>query len=613
MKAILLTLAALLTSALSGAAAQLALPPGALIHMEMNGTVGVLLDEIPRALRDAAADHVLLQDDAFWERRAASQVELTSYRLVFRGFYYTAPPNRGPLPLPGDTARKIEITGQPHRARIGTHDYVVANYRFSSYIVTDAASPGVSEPALETIGGTWDEPFQLPADPELVLQRSGYACMDEFAFPKGSVFEESVSYFYDQTCQVEIPATSSCHVTEFPTESCTDALTNHIGMVQFNMRFTRVAYEPAVASQYRIGTIVNSNGADLAVVTEKMAAEHSIYYRYFTPDSCEIFEGTIVTPGWRRLLTFSANVRNDGTAPIHIGDVTDPSNPWRQSNVFEFSACHQHYHFSFYGDFAYNGALGLKRAFCLEDTNRYHNDETTALMGPHQTCTFQGIAPGWGDEYQFGISGQWVDITDVDATQPHDLTFKLNAEQFLCEGQTLGANNQPVDPTDLSMLVFDPTSLKDPQGNTISRIRCLAPSNWAADNFGSTSVSSEPGSLINDQCIRGQIGPNRDCGFDAQRALRSCNAGSTVTLQCRTDGPRQVLRICEKSEALGTGVACTFRNSVMNSPIGQDRTTVTFTCPAVRDAAVPGTGGYSVYQGPLLPWQEEAQIECAGL
>lgn len=613
MKAILLTLSGLVAIEVGTAAAQVAPAPGALIHMEMNGTVGVLLDEIPLAQREAASNHALSQDDAFWEKRAASQIELTSYRLVFRGFYYTAPPNRGPLPLPGKTVRKVEITGQPHRARIGTHDYVVANYHFSSYIVTDRASPGVSEPALETIGGTWDEPFQLPADPELVLQRSGFACMDEFAFPPGSVFEESISYFYDQTCQVETPATSACHVTVFPTESCTDALTKHIGMVQPKMRFTRVAYDPAVASQYRIGTIVNPNGADLAVVTEAMTAEHRIYYRYFTPDSCEIVEGTIASPGWRRLLTFSANVRNDGTAPIHIGDVTDPTNPWRQSNVFEFSACHQHYHFSFYGDFGYNRALGLKRAFCLEDTNRYHNDEATALLGPHQTCAFQGIAPGWGDEYQFGISGQWVDITNVDATQPHDLTFKLNAQQFLCEGQTLGADNQPVDPTALSKLVFDPTAFTDPQGNTISRIRCLFPSNWAANDLGSISVSSEPGSFINDQCIRGQIGPNRDCGFDAQRSLHSCAAGSTVTLQCRTDGPIQVLRICEKSEALSTGVACTYRNSVMNLLIGYHRETVTFTCPPVRDAAAPGTGGYSVYQAPVLPWEQEAQIDCAGL
>jgi hypothetical protein len=125
-------------------------------------------------------------------------------------------------------------------------------------------------------------------------------------------------------------------------------------------------------------------------------------------------------------------------------------------------------------------------------------------------------------------------------------------------------------------------------------------------------VSSVPGSFINDECTRGQIGANRDCGFDAQPPLHSCSAGSTVTLRCRTDGPTQVLRICEKSDALGTGVACTFRNSVANAPIGYDRETVTFACPVVRDAAVPGMGGYSVYHGPMLPWQPEDQIDCTG-
>jgi hypothetical protein len=77
---------------------------------------------------------------------------------------------------------------------------------------------------LSTIGGTWDEPFDLPADPELVMQRTGYACLDEFGFPPNSAFEESVYYFYDQTCQVETPATSACHVTQFPTDNARQKL-----------------------------------------------------------------------------------------------------------------------------------------------------------------------------------------------------------------------------------------------------------------------------------------------------------------------------------------------------------------------------------------------------
>jgi len=385
---------------------------------------------------------------------------------------------------------------------------------------------------LSTIGGTWDEPFDLPADPELVMERTGYACLDESTYPANSVFEESVYYFYDQTCQVETPATSLCHVTQFPTHSCTDALSQNIGMVPPNMHFTRVAYNPELASDFREGETTNLAGPDLAADEESLKRENRIYYRYFTPSSCDVFYGTISQPGWKRLLTFSTNTRNDGSQPIYIGDLTNPNNPWLTSNVFEFGNCDQEWDFNFYVNFDYNTAHGVKRAFCIEDTSRYHNDETTPLTGTYESCNFQGISPGWGDEYQFGISGQWVDITNVDTTQPHDLSYVLNPQQFLCEGQTLDKNNQPVDPTNLSALVFDPTSLTDANGNPISRIRCNFSPNYAANNVGHVSVSQGPGSFVNDPCDRGQVGPLRDCGFTPPSKTYSCPAGSKNHCAC---------------------------------------------------------------------------------
>ena len=585
---------------------------GALVRMDMNTTVGILLDEIPAGTqRETAADWALSQNRDFWLNRAASQINLTYYRLVFRNFFYTAPPNRGPLPLPPHSAWNLEITDNPHRTKIGTHDYVAVEYHFSTYLVTDSASPGSSEPALSSIGGAWDESFQLPADPELIMQRTGYACLDEFSYPPNSVFEESVYYFYDQTCPVETPATSICHVTQFPAESCTSSLAHYVGMVQPNMRFTRVEYDREIAADYRRGKTVNPNGADLAADEEALRNENRVYYRYFTPDSCDVFYGTIAQPGWRRLLTFSTNTSNDGSQPIHIGDLTNPANPWLSSHVFEFGNCDQEWDFNFYVNFAYSNAQSVKRAFCIEDTSRSHNDEATPLGATYQTCDFQGISPGWGDEYQFGISGQWVDITNVDASQPHNLIYQLNPEQFLCEGQPLNANNQPVGPTDLSALVFDPSPFQDAQGNRISRVRCKFAPNYAADNIGSVSVSHGPGSFVNDACTRGQIGPQRDCGFSPPSEIHSCAAGSTVTLHCKTGGSKQVLRVCEASAALGTGIACTYLNSASNTIVDGGTETVTFACPAVRDALTKGAGGYAVQTSPLLPWQEREEISCS--
>src|SRR5205823_1273743 len=108
---------------------------------------------------------------------------------------------------------------------------------------------------------------------------------------------------------------------------------------------------------------------------------------------------------------------------------------------------------------------------------------------------------------------------------------------------------------------------------------------------------------------RGQLGPKRDCGFATTGKLQSCAAGATVTLKCKTTGNTQVVRACEISQKLGVGTACSLRDSAANAIVGSATTTVSFTCPAVRDAAA-GAGGYQLYQGSLLPWQSASPVSC---
>src|SRR6516225_3834534 len=154
-----------------------------------------------------------------------------SYRLIFRsGFHKTSngknPDSYGPLPLPPQRDKwNVTLNGAARRdSTINGHDMVVVDYTFSSVIVTDSVSPGLVDPNLPVIGGSTSEKIDLPADPELLLERTGYACMDEFEFPLGSVFEENTWYFYDQTCKKENPDNASCHETQFPKESCVESL-----------------------------------------------------------------------------------------------------------------------------------------------------------------------------------------------------------------------------------------------------------------------------------------------------------------------------------------------------------------------------------------------------
>ena len=300
-------------------------------------------------------------------------------------------------------------------------------------------------------------------------------------------------------------------------------------------------------------------------------------------------------------------MRNDGDHDIDLGDVTDPNNPWRIANAIEFSSCHQHYHFSHYGQFQYGTIPGSKKAFCLEDTDRTHNDELTSLTPNHQSCQLQGITAGWGDEYQFGLPCQGVDITDADtdSTNPADttLSFVANPDQFICEGfPVLDSSGNPI---------FDPTSFISDTGLPVSRERCTFTPGYAANNSASANVPPRDGaSFVSTSCKNGEIGPLRDCGFSAQPIqTNSCAPGQRVRLSCKSDDSPQVLRVCEKSEALG-GIDCTLRDSLANLVVKPGGTALNFTCPAVRDASVAGTGGYSIYRAPLLSSQTAEAIAC---
>ena len=200
-----------------------------------------------------------------------------------------------------------------------------------------------------------------------------------------------------------------------------------------------------------------------------------------------------------------------------------------------------------------------------------------------------------------------MDITDADtdSTNPDDttLSFLANPDQFICEGfPVLDASGN---------LIFDPTEFISDNGLPVSRERCNFTPGWDANNFGSTKVIAQDGtSFVSQGCKNGEIGPLRDCGFSTRSIqMASCIPGQSVRLSCKSDYSPQVLRVCERSEALG-GVDCTFRDSLANGIVNPSGATLSFACPAVRDPSVAGTGGYSVYRAPLLPSSPSEAVSC---
>ncbi|PYK65642.1 MAG: hypothetical protein DME21_00610 [Verrucomicrobia bacterium] len=153
----------------------------------------------------------------------------------------------------------------------------------------------------------------------------------------------------------------------------------------------------------------------------------------FSSTSCAVIEG-MVQPGTRKLLRFSTETRNQGTADIFLGNpATNPQFVW--------APCHGHYHFNNYANYQLldsNGqsvATGLKIGFCLLDSIRW---DANAPSSARYNCGNQGIQQGWGDVYYSTLDGQWIDITGVPDGN-YTLEMEVNPQHILPESNY--ANN----------------------------------------------------------------------------------------------------------------------------------------------------------------------------
>lgn len=132
----------------------------------------------------------------------------------------------------------------------------------------------------------------------------------------------------------------------------------------------------------------------------------------FPVGSCAVREGCVDAYGMRKLLRFNTQTPNIGSKDLVMGV---PSN---HPDLYVYSACHDHYHFDGYANYALldesgeSVARGHKQAFCLIDWTSW---AWPSLEEGAYTCYNQGIARGWEDIYESDLDCQWIDITDVPA------------------------------------------------------------------------------------------------------------------------------------------------------------------------------------------------------
>jgi hypothetical protein len=592
-------------------------PMGSLVGVQAQGRVGVLLDDFPVASRDRLADDFAAAPQSFWITRAKAQIQLSYLRLVYRELYYPANSGKDSLPLTEPDLWNITMSSAgAQRRTIDGHDLITWDYTFQTVILSDEGSPGITEPALGTIGGQFTESFVFPVDPTLIYQRTGLACMDEDEFPEHSVDEENAWEFYDDACKAENPNNLSCHMTlPLPTVSCVRAVRDSIGRATVNLVFTRLPWDEAMANSVRRGPVTQQNAPDLAVVDHGYLGleNNHVIYRYFDPSDCALIEHCVAAPGWRRLLTFDSYDHNQGAQPIHIGEVdyfiAGLGSELIMHNAYEYSACHNHYHFEYYGTFSYGTSTDLlhKNGFCLESTGRISNNELSPLHQPYD-CELQGVAPGWGDLYAAGLPCNWVDVTPVDTSSgavTQQLQFASNPDGFICEGTLQkDANGDQI---------WEPTQFTTESGDPVDRPACDEAPGTEANDVKSVPVTlPQKGGMLTSACTDDQqLGPRRNCGFTAQSTLLACTAGQPVTLSCSggsTSQP-QVVRLCETSRALGAGTDCVYRDALANTVLEGIPTMITTTCPAARDATEIG-GQLAVYSAPVYAPDGASAVTC---
>src|SRR2546428_700262 len=273
-------------------------------------------------------------------------------------------------------------------------------------------------------------------------------------------------------------------------------------------------------------------GPDL-VTEESVFKGNQVVYRYITPDSCAIREGSVGEPGWRRLLQFNVGDRNYGAKTLEIGDIDyfieGNGTELSRQGIYEYSICHHHYHFKHYGSFTFGDEpTNHKMGFCLQSTNRLSNNEVSPLQNRFSGCSIQGIEVGWIDEYEIGLESQWVDVTGVDTSKSPvtaQLSFHSNPDNFLCEGMpVLDAQGNPV---------YEPTEFKTDNGQTVYRAKGNFGEGTRENNVESYNLTLpiDGNGYVTEECKHGEIGPLRNCGFQkADHVIYNCTPEEQVEL-----------------------------------------------------------------------------------
>lgn len=170
---------------------------------------------------------------------------------------------------------------------------------------------------------------------------------------------------------------------------------------------------------------IGEDTPDLVINADRLESE-IVFETIFVDDaSCAVAEECVTGNGERSVMRFSVEVVNQGQGTL------DVPNPPERPDLFEFSPCHGHFHFKGFALYELVNAdgktvaTGRKQAFCMEDTEQFHEGPGVSCQGEF-SCDEQGISAGWSDLYGNALDCQWLDITgDGDNTPIPSGTYTL--------------------------------------------------------------------------------------------------------------------------------------------------------------------------------------------
>src|SRR5262245_41913067 len=212
-------------------------------------------------------------------------------------------------------------------------------------------------------------------------------------------------------------------------------------------------FRPLVALFMVLG-LAGSLGAqgmpDLVVDGTITAQTVGLELKAFAPTDCALqpVDLCVDGPGARKLLRFTMETRNGGTADLAI-DYQDPR------YHFITSPCHGHVHMVGFSRYELHPrgqpsvtAAGHKESFCIEDTHPFVPNPAPEKYA----CNNMGITVGWADRYDRSLDCQWIDVTEVPPGD-YDLWININPQQLIPEADytndlaivpvTIPADRQP--------------------------------------------------------------------------------------------------------------------------------------------------------------------------